>query len=173
MEEEMTATLILRSVTDDDLEIFFTQQLDPEANYMAAFTAKDPSNRAAFAAHWRKIRNAPTITNRTIVVDGQVAGYVASFVQFGEREVTYWLGKEFWGKGLATRALAALLAEVTERPIYARAAKDNIASIRVLQKCGFTITGEDKGFANGRGAEVEEYILRLTEDSPRRTSTTT
>jgi RimJ/RimL family protein N-acetyltransferase len=94
-----------------------------------------------------------------------VAGSVASFEDFGQLEVTYWLGREFWGKGIATRALASLLAFQTTRPIYARAAKDNAASLRVLQKCGFVITGEDKGYANARGQVIEEYILTLTADT--------
>jgi RimJ/RimL family protein N-acetyltransferase len=153
--------LHLRAVEDTDLPIFFEQQLDPQANYMAAFTAKDPSDRAAFDAHWRKIRDDESTINRTILVDGQVVGHVASFMQMGEREVTYWIGKEFWGKGIATQALATLLAEIPARPLYAAAAKDNIGSLRVLQKCGFVITGEGKGFANARGEEIEEYILTL------------
>lgn len=149
----------LREVRDDDLPIFFTQQLDPDANYMAAFTSKDPTDRAAFDAHWRKIRGDSEIVNRTIEVDGQVAGHIASFVQFGEREVSYWLGREYWGRGIATRALTAFLREYPTRPLHARVVKDNEASLRVLQKCGFVICGEDRGFANARGAEVEEYVL--------------
>jgi RimJ/RimL family protein N-acetyltransferase len=159
----MTGTLILREVWDEDLPIFFAQQLDPAANHMAAFTTKDPADRAAFDAHWRRIRGDANILNRTILVDGEVAGHVASFENFGEREVTYWLGKEFWGRGIATRALMAFLKQETTRPLHARAAKDNIGSVRVLQKCGFTITGEDKGFANARGAEIEEYVMVLAE----------
>jgi RimJ/RimL family protein N-acetyltransferase len=47
------------------------------------------------------------------------------------------------------------------RPLTAVVAKDNIASLRVLEKCGFTIIGEDKEFSNARGVEVEELVLRL------------
>jgi RimJ/RimL family protein N-acetyltransferase len=90
-----------------------------------------------------------------------VAGYVASFQRLGIPEVCYWIGREYWGKGLATRALAELLGQVTVRPLYARVARDNLASIRVLEKCGFTISGEDRGFSNSRGVEVEEFILSL------------
>ena len=162
----MANDIVLRDVTDDDLPIFFEQQLDPDANYMAAFTTKDPTDRDAFTAHWARIRADETIINRTILCDGQVAGRVASFDDFGQLEVTYWLGREFWGKGIATRALASLLAFQTTRPIYARAAKDNAASLRVLQKCGFVITGEDKGFANARGQEIEEYMLTLAAETP-------
>jgi RimJ/RimL family protein N-acetyltransferase len=158
--------VILREVSAADLPIFFEQQLDAEAIFMAAFTAADPSDREAFAAHWARILADPSIVNRTIVCDGEVAGHVACFEQEGQREVTYWLGRRHWGRGLATRALAALLALVPERPLYARAVKDNHASLRVLEKCGFAIAGEDRGYANGRAAEVEEWILILPPSAP-------
>lgn len=153
--------VLLRDVRKDDLSTFFEQQLDPEANHTAAFTRKDPADREAFDAHWNKIMRDEAITIKTILYDKQVAGHVLSFVQFGEREVSYWIGKEYWGKGTATKALSAFLAQVKERPLYARAAKDNFASLRVLEKCGFRITREDKGFANARGEEVEEFVMRL------------
>jgi RimJ/RimL family protein N-acetyltransferase len=148
-------------VTDDDLPIFFDQQLDATANRMAAFTGGDPADRVAFDEHWTKIRGDDTITMRTIVFGGNVAGHIASFERCGEPEVTYWIGREYWGRGVATRALAAFLGLVKTRPLYARAAKDNVASLRVLEKCGFAITGDDKGFANARGEETEEFILTL------------
>lgn len=154
-------SLNLRDVNEEDLSIFFVQQQEPEANYMAGFTAKDPSDRNAFMAHWAKILADKTTINRTILFEGQVAGNVAKFEFDGEPHVAYWLGKEYWGKGIATAALEEFLTEVSTRPLYARAVKDNIGSIRVLQKCGFVIVGEDKGFANARGAEVEEFILKL------------
>ena len=160
----MTIDVRLRAVEDDDLPIFFEQQRDPDAVYMAAFTHKDPADRNAFNARWARIRSDPRITTRTILVGGRVVGNVATFVddEFGKQEVTYWIGKEFWGQGIATTALSRLLAEVTKRPIYGRAAKDNLGSIRVLEKCGFRITGQDRGFANARGKEIEEVILELT-----------
>jgi RimJ/RimL family protein N-acetyltransferase len=163
--ENQVEMKILRDVGESDLDTFFIQQLDPEAIYMAAFTTADPTDRANFDAHWQRIRNNANIVLKTIVVNGvtngQVAGYIASFEQFGEREVSYWLGKEFWGQGIATRALAEFLEIDPIRPLHGRTAKDNVASVRVLQKCGFVITGENKDFANGRGAETEEYILVL------------
>src|SRR5262245_52494060 len=158
----MISDFSLRNVLEADLPIFFTYQLDPEANVMAAFTTKDPTNQEAFMTHWHRILADPTSIIRTIVVDGQVAGSVSSYQDAGHSEVTYWLGKSYWGQGLATRALTEFLAHVNPtRPIYARAAKDNIGSLRVLEKCGFRIIGEDKGFANARGKEVEEFLLQL------------
>jgi RimJ/RimL family protein N-acetyltransferase len=159
----LPGNVVLREVQAEDLPIFFEHQQDSEANYMAAFTAKDPTDQQAFMAHWASILGDATITNRTILVDGQVAGSVASYEETaGHPEVTYWLGKPFWGKGIATAALRALLAQVTTRPIYARVAKDNRASLRVLEKCGFTIIDEDKGFANARGQVIEEWLLQLS-----------
>ena len=151
----------LREVINSDLPIFFEQQLDSTANFMAAFTRKDPADREAFDAHWTNILADETIPIKTILFEGQVAGSVLSYVQFGEREVSYWLGKEFWGRGIATKALSEFLAELKERPLHARAAKDNIASIRVLEKCGFVIAGHDQGFANARGKKIEEVIMIL------------
>jgi len=159
----MTGDVLLRDVTEGDLPIFFEQQRDPAANRMAAFTAKDPADRVAFTAKWAKILTDESITKRTILFGGQVAGNIGAFVApwSGKLEVTYWIGREFWGKGIATTALAVFLSAVKTRPLYARAARDNIASLRVLEKCGFTITGYERGFANARGEEVEEVVLEL------------
>lgn len=157
----------LRDVTEADLPILFEYQLDPEANRMAAFTARDPADKDAFMKHWAKILTDHSITKRTIIHDGQVVGSVVRFEQDGKPEVGYWIGREHWGKGIATMALTEFLNVVKERPLYAAAAKDNLASIRVLEKCGFTITGYGKGFSNARGKEIEEAILELREQSPR------
>ena len=153
----------LRDVTTSDLPIFFDQQLDADANWMAAFTSRDPADRDAFMAHWARILVDEANMIQTILVDGHVVGHVSSYEdeEFGKPEVTYWIGKFYWGKGIATSALSLFLLQNKTRPIYARAVKDNIASLRVLQKCGFTPIGEGKGFANARGEEVEEFILRL------------
>ena len=160
----MTNELHLRDVVNDDLPIFFEQQLNKEANYMAAFTAKDPTNPEAFTAHWHRILANETVIIKTIIFDGQVAGSVSSYEEEGKPEVTYWLGKEYWGKGIATWALKEFLAHNNKtRPIYARVAKDNLGSRRVLEKCGFTVISESKGFANARGQEIEELLLELGE----------
>jgi RimJ/RimL family protein N-acetyltransferase len=159
--------LFLRDVVDDDLPVFFEFQLDPDANHMAAFIARDPTDREAFTTHWKKIMVAPTSIIRTIVCDGQVVGSVSSYVESGRSEVTYWIGRAHWGKGIATRALTVFLAQVdATRPIYARVAKDNLGSRRVLEKCGFRVIGEMKGFANARGEEIEELLLELLAKTP-------
>jgi len=153
--------LELRDFTPDDLPIFFEQQLDPQANHMAAFTSKDPTDRDAFMAHWQKVCADEKIIIKTILFDGRVAGYVLVHGWFGDPEVSYWLGRDFWGRGVASGALRLFLEQVTTRPLYGRVVKDSLASLRVLQKCGFALSGEDRGFANARNAEVKELILEL------------
>ncbi|MGW0432387.1 GNAT family N-acetyltransferase [Micromonospora sp. NPDC003197] len=154
-------TVLLRAVEETDLDVFFQHQLDPEAIRMAAFTAEDPTDRAAFLARWARILGKESIVTRTIVADASVVGHVSSFVQDGDTEVTYWIDRAVWGQGIASQALAEFLTEVTTRPLHARVAKDNVGSRKVLERCGFTIVGEDSGFAYGRGQDVEEFLLRL------------
>jgi RimJ/RimL family protein N-acetyltransferase len=162
----MSNKLLLRQVVNDDLPIFFAYQLDQEANHMAAFTARDPTNQEAFMAHWHRILAEETNIIQTILCNGQVAGSVSSYRDEGKPEVTYWLGREYWGKGIATWALKEFLAHHNPaRPIYARVAKDNLGSCRVLEKCGFKVIGELTGFANARGQEIEELLLELREAS--------
>jgi RimJ/RimL family protein N-acetyltransferase len=124
---------------------------------------RDPADWDAFLAHWRRNLAEPTVIIRTILVDGAVAGSVLSYETDGEPEVSYWLGRDFWGRGIATSGAGVLSGcEVNpKRPIFARVAKDNLGSRRVLEKCGFTVIGEDKGFANARNAEIEELVLEL------------
>jgi RimJ/RimL family protein N-acetyltransferase len=156
-----TGQVLLREVTEDDLPVFFEQQLDPEAYHMAAFTDRDPADRGAFIAHWDRLLADDAIIKRTILVDGTVAGNVLSFPSKGKREVGYWIGREFWGRGVATSALSQFLAVVTTRPLYASAAADNAASIRVLEKCGFRVIYRSRDFAQARGEEIEEVNLEL------------
>jgi RimJ/RimL family protein N-acetyltransferase len=151
----------LRDAIESDLPVFFEQQLNPTANHMAAFTSKDPADRAAFDKQWGKMLEDEDLIIKTVLFDGQVAGHIVQYLHDGNPEIGYWFGKAFWGQGIATEALQLFLAQVEVRPLGARAAKDNAASVRVLEKCGFVVVGENKGFANARGAETEEYIFKL------------
>lgn len=152
----------LRNSTESDIEIFFQNQLDEEAIYMAAFTPKDPTDKEAYVSKWTRLLKDPTINMKTILADGEIAGTVAKFEIDGKAEITYWLGKQFWGKGIATKALQAFLPLEEKRPIFGVAAFDNYGSIKVLEKCGFERIGTERGFANARGKEIEEIIFRLS-----------
>jgi RimJ/RimL family protein N-acetyltransferase len=151
----------LREVRDEDLPMLFEQWADPVAARMAAFTASDHMDRDAFERRWVRLRADETLINRAIVVDGEVAGTIGSWGDPREREVTYWIGRSFWGRGIATAALGAFLAVDPTRPLHGRVASDNVASRRVLEKCGFRVVATDRGYAEARSAEIEELVLRL------------
>jgi RimJ/RimL family protein N-acetyltransferase len=155
------AVIALRPIEDADLDALFDQMRDPESVAMAAFTAEDPADRDAFDAHMARVRNASGTTNRIITCDGQLVGSIASFPSGDETEVTYWIDRSAWGRGIASRALELLLELVPVRPLHARAASDNIASLRVLRKAGFDIIGTEISYAAARRGEIEETILRL------------
>jgi len=151
----------LRPLEDRDLDAIYRQATDPESIRMAAFTPQDQRDRAAFLDRMARLRADPSVTFLVIDVDGVAAGTIGSFHVDGELEVTYWVDRAHWGKGVASAALQLLLAETAERPVYGRAATDNAGSLRVLERAGFRRIGVDRGFAAGRGEEIEETILRL------------
>ncbi|WP_326575619.1 GNAT family N-acetyltransferase [Streptomyces sp. NBC_00487] len=158
----MTTTPIsLREVRDSDLPFFWRHGSDTEAQQVAAFTRDYHNDRELFDQHWAKIRANPDILPRTVVADGEVVGNAAVFGPPDEREVTYWIDRAHWGRGIATAALTALIDLHPARPLYAHAAADNTGSIRVLRKCGFVVTGHDRGFALSRDAEIDEVALIL------------
>lgn len=147
--------MILRDIRDEDLPILFEHQRDPEALRMAAFTSRE---RDAFMTHWRTNVLRPENTTRAIVVDGVVVGNIGSWSQEGKRLVGYWIGREHWGKGLATQALSEFLTQEPVRPLHAWVALHNRASIRVLEKCGFqTLPDESPHHPD----EVAEVLMRL------------
>ncbi|MEV6002479.1 GNAT family N-acetyltransferase [Streptomyces griseomycini] len=153
--------ITLRAVHDSDLPVFYRQSNDPDALRMAAFTPRDPADRSAFDAHWTRIRSSPDVVVRTVLGDGDVLGHAAVYGEVGEREVTYWVDRAYWGRGVATAALRGLLAEVTERPLYARVAADNAGSLRVLERCGFEVRARATAYAPARDAEIDELVLTL------------
>ena len=158
---EGSGQLVLREIEDRDLGVLFEHSRDREAIRMAAFTSPEADDRTNFERRWTRLRSDSSTTNRVVEIDGRVVGHIASFDLEGQREVTYWIGREDWGRGIATRALHEFLQLETTRPLYGRAASDNVASIRVLTKCGFLIVGEGRGFAHGRNEETDEVVLRL------------
>jgi len=162
MSAPRNSEIILRKTEITDLELFFIFQIDDEARYLAAFTSKDTTDKTAYLQKYTKLVNDPTINMQTIIVDKIIAGSVSKFEMGGDAEITYWIDKQFWGKGVATKALNEFLKNENARPIFGRVAFDNFGSQKVLEKCGFVKIGSDKGFANERQAEIEEFIYKLT-----------
>jgi RimJ/RimL family protein N-acetyltransferase len=160
MSTKSTSGVRLRDVTEEDLPVFFEHQRDPVANEMAAFPARD---REAFMEHWTaNILGNDAGRKRTILLDGEVVGHILSWEQSGEALVGYWVGRDHWGKGVASRALELFLVEVDTRPLHAHVAKHNRGSIRVLEKCGFQVVGEEA--IKESGVQIDEVILRLDAD---------
>jgi RimJ/RimL family protein N-acetyltransferase len=129
----------LRDVAWEDLPAFFEHQHDPEANTMAGFPTR---NRDAFMSHWAKILNEKTAIVKTILFEGSVAGNVVCWESFGDQRIGYWVARELWGKGIATRALGAFMQLVSIRPLVAHVASHNLGSIRVLEHCGFVVSSD-------------------------------
>ncbi len=152
----------LRATRAGDLDELFQIQLDPEAVGMAAFTPDDPSDRGAFDAHWQRLFARDDVDARTVRCDGCIVGSVARWIdpETKTAEVTYWIDRAHWGRGIATRAMRLFL-DTQPRPIRARAAADNAASVAVLGKLGFVEVARDRGFANARGQEIDEVVLEL------------
>lgn len=155
---EVTPDVRLRTVEDRDLDVFFDDQLDPQAVEMAAFPARDKDQ---FAAHWAKLRADDSLIVRTVVADGMVAGNIGCWPQDGQRLLGYWIGRKFWGRGVATQALAHLVDEVPIRPLYAHVAAHNVGSIRVLDKCGFRRDRVREAEAPASDDGIEELVFVL------------
>lgn len=154
-------TITLVETEEDDLNTFFQFQLDQEANYLAAFTAKDPTDKAAYIEKYTRFLTDPTINMRTIKAGDEIVGSIAKFIMGDDAGITYWIDRKFWGQGIATAAIKEFLKIEQVRPIYGHVAFDNHGSQKVLEKCGFVKIGTDRGFANARQTEIEEYIYKL------------
>ena len=155
---DVTPTVRLRSVEDQDLDVLFEHQADPQAVEMAAFPARD---KEQFAAHWAKVRADDANVLRTIVADGLVAGNIGSWQQDGQQFLGYWVGREFWGRGVGTQALALLVDEVSVRPLYAHVVAHNVGSIRVLEKAGFRRDPAQEAKAPPPDDGIEELVFVL------------
>lgn len=155
------AAVALRDMTPADVPICFEHQLDPEAGRMAAFTSKDGRDRDAYVARWTRLLAEGSVCAKMILAEGEVVGTIASWGPPEDRQVTYWIWRTHWRRGLATSALSEYLKVYPARPLFGTAAHDNGGSLRVLEKCGFKRVGTARGFANARGEEIDEVILKL------------
>ncbi|GAA2039185.1 GNAT family N-acetyltransferase [Agromyces tropicus] len=151
----------LRETRAGDLDELFRIRQDEEAVTMAAFTPEDIADRAAFDARWERLHANPGARLATIRADGVVVGDAGSWSDPDDgRMITYWVDRAHWRRGIATRAMRLFL-DTEPRPVRAHAAADNAASIAVLGKLGFVEVGRDRGYANARGAEIDEVVLEL------------
>lgn len=152
----------LTQTIESDLAALFQFQLDKEAVRLAAFTSEDPTDKTAYIVKFTKLLSDSTFNMQTIKIDETIVGSIAKFIMFGSNEITYWIDKNYWGKGVATTALNIFLKTERNRPIYGRVAFDNLGSQKVLERNGFVKVGEDFGFANARQTEIKEFIYKLS-----------
>lgn len=160
-DDDAALAVALRPLRRADLDQVFEWERDATAIALAAFTRSDPSDRAAFDAHMERVMKSPDVLNLAIEVGGELVGTIAAFSIEGDREVSYWVDPARWGRGIATRALEALLDEEATRPLHARVAVHNVGSQRVLERAGFAVVGEERSWADGIGRAVVERIYRL------------
>lgn len=164
----MKPHVTIRPVTEDDLPTLCSHQQEPEANHLAAFP---PRPWPIFVKHWKRILADPSCIVRAIVADGDVAGQIGIFGPADEREIGYWLGSAWWGRGIASQAVALILDEIPDRPLHAHVAQRNPASARVLQKSGFEIVGTERGPLIEGAEVVDQWIMKLGSHERRGRST--
>lgn len=157
----MTPEIELRRTTIEDLEQLFFFQLDDEASYMAAFVPENRHDKDAYIAKCSKNIASDSTYTDTITWNGDIVGSVLTYDLLGDLQISYWITKEFWGKGVATMALKKFLTLYPERPLYGRVAFDNAGSIKVLEKCGFKQIAIERFYAGARGQEIEEFVFIL------------
>jgi len=151
----------LRRSIESDLEVFYQNQADEEANLMAAFTSKDPYDKDAYIKKWTRLMTVDSVHMQSILLDDVVVGCVVKFVMGGDSDITYALDKEHWGKGITSEGVKQFLEIEETRPLFGRVVNDNHGSKKILEKNGFKKIGTNMDFANARGMEIEEYIYRL------------
>lgn len=156
----MTA-VSLRPMQDRDFESVFALESDVLGADMIALLPRVPGDRPGFEQHWARIHGDITVVTRVIEVDGAFAGYAVSFLLDAERQVGYWVDRALWGRGIASAALALLLAELEDRPLWGRVAAANAGSRRVLERSGFVVVDTERVLSPRLGVEIDELVLRL------------
>jgi len=159
--EPPVGTVTIRPTTPRDARLLYRIESDPIARHMAAFGGEEPASLAAYQARWERMLADPAVVARTVLWNGRIVGSVLQFELLQKPSVAVWIDREVWGRGVATRALSRFLRDIPVRPLYARVAKDNRGSRTVVERCGFKVVGEDRGFARLRGTDLEELIYRL------------
>jgi RimJ/RimL family protein N-acetyltransferase len=135
----MSDDVRLRDVVEADLELFFEAEHDPDAVQRSRFTPRD---RETFMTHWAtKVLGDSTVFVQTVTVDGEPAGSVVAWWEQDKRFIGYYFSRQFWGRGIGTKALTLFLQREKARPLYADPFIGNAGSVRLLEKCGFQRAG--------------------------------
>jgi RimJ/RimL family protein N-acetyltransferase len=159
--------VVLRPTNRGDIPALFAMQCDPESNRLAG---TKPRGRADFEARWDEILRVPQapevrVTPRAILADGVLVGSINIFPVDGSDAIGYWIDRGHWGRGIATRAVGLLIAEVSTRPLVAHVEVNNTASLRVLERHGFVVVDRQRKQETERYIGSEVFILRLGGDT--------
>ncbi len=83
-------------------------------------------------------------------------------------EIGYWLGRPFWGKGIATKAVRAFTAWIFENfsfvRLYANTFSSNLASAWVLEKAGFRLEGRLRNNVIKNGVVMDQLVYGLLKE---------
>lgn len=142
----MTGRLLLRELTPDDAQSFYELNLDPDVlRYTGDTPFKNVSDARVFLINYDQYKKYGF--GRWAVIrkeDDAFLGWCG--LKYSEETKEYDLGfrffKKYWGNGYATEAAIACaslgFSTFNIPKIIGRAMKANSASIRVLEKAGFT-----------------------------------
>lgn len=133
-----------------------------------------PYTREDAHAFIEMARSSDRETHFCIAVDGEAAGSIGftprDDVERFTAEVGYWLGERYWGRGIVTEALTSVTAyALREHGLYRLFAVPfawNAASLRVLEKAGYTREGRMRCSAYKDGQVVDQILYAFTSDGP-------
>jgi RimJ/RimL family protein N-acetyltransferase len=135
----------LRPWRADDVGVLPRVANDPEVARYMNHRFPSPYTRADAAAWIRLKLDERDLLHWAIDVDGELAGGIGLIrgvlEHAGNVAIGYWIGRRFWGRGIASDALRALSAHAIEtlrpRRLWANVMGANAASARVLEKAGY------------------------------------
>jgi RimJ/RimL family protein N-acetyltransferase len=136
--------------------MFYLHQADRVATELAGVPSRSEEE---FRKHWNTITSGDEVVREAILFGEEVVGFAVSFDRDEERQVGYWIGRDYWGRRIASAALPLFLEFESRRSLRAHVAQHNPASIRVLEKAGFSRV--DARVANVRGVSAAEYVYEL------------
>jgi RimJ/RimL family protein N-acetyltransferase len=113
-------------------------------------------------------------TNFAIDVGGEAAGGIGFTLQPDvarrSAEIGYWLGEEYWGRGITTEALIAVtdhaFANYDLCRLYAHVFEWNGASARVLEKAGYTFEGRLRKSVTKEGQTIDQLMYAMVKEEP-------
>jgi [ribosomal protein S5]-alanine N-acetyltransferase len=138
--DEDTPSLLLEPLTVKHADPYFRQSSHPDVWRLAGL---QPFKLFEECERYIQRMESLSETEGVAIID-RSSGFVgAMFIDHrgASRQLSYWVGRSFWGRGIATNAvqekLKSLEDESSPSRVLAATYRDNAPSIRVLERCGF------------------------------------